>query len=163
MRVTFLGEATPRLPIQVRLAIWIELHAALRALEDLRLGDRFAGLVEPLRLVGLEAEVEQLLALGHAQRLGARARHHRHQPALAAARGRNEAVARGLGESRLHAVHRGIDPEETVAVGLAHAVVDEFLLRVSRIEQLVDVEGLLPKRLDRPRVPDPQREKLDEE
>src|SRR5207253_5750561 len=65
-------------------AIESQRDRRLRSLVDRRLRDRFPLAVEAPRLVGLEAEVEQLLALGRAQRIRLRAEHDRNEAPLAA-------------------------------------------------------------------------------
>src|SRR5437588_9950453 len=69
------GEAAEMLARQrhPHVALETELHDRLRSLVDRGCGDRFPLAVEAPRLVILEAEVEELLTFGRAQRLGARA------------------------------------------------------------------------------------------
>ena len=86
--------------------------------------------VDALRLVEVEAVVEQRCArvLARLHRVGAE--HHRDQPHAVALRRGDQAVARGLGVAGLDAVHRRVAPQQPVAVLLRDAVPGEFLLRV---------------------------------
>ena len=107
-----------------------DLHRVRRALPHLERFHRLAAVVELHAVEELEAPVEQLERLLRARRFGGRAEQHREQAPLAAARGGDQAVARGLGVAGLDAVDARVDPQQAVAVGLGDVVVAEFLLRV---------------------------------
>src|SRR5207248_9878445 len=78
----------------------------------------------------LVAPVEELLRFLRARRLGGRAHQYGKQPPRAALGGGDQAITRRFGMPGLHAVDRGIEPQQAVAVGLRDVVVAEFLDRV---------------------------------